>query len=119
MDIDHPVDERALQAVGIDFEVLSDVPGLDTPDDDPAVALGLRLGASFGGGKEDDAAPAATRVPYGTEGGQFQAAGIHTIVCGPGDIAQAHTADEWVSLEQIRECEWFFERLLEWAAEPR
>lgn len=112
-------DERALQAVGIDFEILSDVPGLDTPNDDPAVALGLRLGASFGGGKADDAAPAPTRVPYGTEGGQFQAAGIHTIVCGPGDIAQAHTADEWVSLEQIRECERFFERLLEWAAEPR
>lgn len=107
-------DERALEKVGIEMEVLSNVPGLDTPDDDPAVELAVRLGARFGG-EGHDGAPRRTRVPYGTEGGQFQAAGIHTVVCGPGDIAQAHTADEWVALEQIRDCERFFEALLEWA----
>lgn len=41
-------------------------------------------------------------VSYGTEGGQFQQAGQwSTVVCGPGDIAQAHQADEFLSREQF------------------
>ncbi|WP_199235197.1 acetylornithine deacetylase [Azospirillum sp. TSA6c] len=45
------------------------------------------------------------KVAYGTEAGIFHQAGIPTLVCGPGDIAQAHAADEFVSLAQIRRCE--------------
>jgi acetylornithine deacetylase len=41
------------------------------------------------------------KVSYCTEGGQFHAAGAPAIICGPGDIRQAHRADEFVSLEQI------------------
>jgi acetylornithine deacetylase len=39
-------------------------------------------------------------VPYGTDGITF---GPHLplVVCGPGDIAQAHTVDEWISVEQL------------------
>ena len=39
-------------------------------------------------------------VPYGTDGITF---GPHLplVVCGPGDIAQAHTVDEWIALEQL------------------
>lgn len=43
--------------------------------------------------------PAA--VPYGTDAGPLSAVGIPAIVLGPGDIAQAHTADEWVEVEQV------------------
>ena len=39
-------------------------------------------------------------------------AGIDAVVCGPGDIAQAHAADEYVGLDQIVACEQFVERLL-------
>lgn len=40
-------------------------------------------------------------VSYGTEAGLFQQAGWPTVVCGPGSIAQAHQADEFISLEQL------------------
>lgn len=52
-------------------------------------------------------------VSYGTEGGQFQAiAGYSTVVCGPGDIAQAHQPDEWISVEQFNAGWTFMEKLL-------
>lgn len=40
-------------------------------------------------------------VPYGTDAPAFQAIGLPTVVFGPGSIAQAHTCDEWISLEQL------------------
>ncbi len=43
-------------------------------------------------------------VSYGTEAGLFQHAGMPAVVCGPGSIEQAHKADEYVSLEQLRLC---------------
>jgi acetylornithine deacetylase len=43
-------------------------------------------------------------VSFGTEAGLFQKAGISTVVCGPGSIAQAHKPDEFVSLEQLEAC---------------
>ena len=47
------------------------------------------------------------KVSYATEAGLFQIAGIPTIVCGPGSIAEAHKANEFVSVEQLDECEKF------------
>ena len=44
-------------------------------------------------------------VAFGTDGGHFQAAGISTVVCGPGSIDQAHQADEYVELAQLEACE--------------
>lgn len=49
--------------------------------------------------------PIVRKVAYGTEAGIFQEAGIPTIVCGPGDIAQAHTANEYIELSQVARCE--------------
>lgn len=43
-------------------------------------------------------------VPFGTDGGHFQAAGLSTVVWGPGGIEQAHQADEWVEIEQLESC---------------
>ena len=40
-------------------------------------------------------------VSYGTEAGQFQAAGYSAVVCGPGDIAQAHQPDEYITVAQF------------------
>ena len=40
-------------------------------------------------------------VPYGTDGPAFYLAGIPTVVFGPGSIEQAHTADEWVAIDQL------------------
>jgi acetylornithine deacetylase len=52
------------------------------------------------------------KVAYGTEAGLFQAAGIETIVCGPGDIHQAHTANEFIALDQLQACEAFMDNLV-------
>lgn len=84
-------------------EVLAKVPGLETGENGAA----QRLAVAAGGIDSQD------KVTYGTEAGQFAAEGIDTVVVGPGDIAQAHAADEFVSLEQLRACEDFFDALLE------
>ncbi len=51
-------------------------------------------------------------VSYGTEAGQFQEAGYSAIVCGPGDIAQAHQPDEFLELSEFAAGQRFMERLL-------
>lgn len=40
-------------------------------------------------------------VPYGTNAASIAVAGIPSAVLGPGSIAQAHTADEWIAIEQL------------------
>ncbi len=93
--------------VGVKHELLAAVPGLGTADDAPIVRLAHEwLGTN----------DAPQKVTYGTEAGQFQRAGVESIICGPGDIAQAHSPNEWIELEQLRECERFFEAILGWAS---
>lgn len=50
-------------------------------------------------------------VSFGTEAGQFQHAGISTVICGPGSIAQAHQPDEFIAIEQLEACSDFLARL--------
>ena len=76
---------------------------------------GPRARSGLGGG---DAGAAARRpqephhtVPFATEAGHFQAAGIPTIVCGPGSIDQAHQPDEYITLEQLAAGEAFMRGL--------
>ena len=45
--------------------------------------------------------PNVVGVPYGTDAGPLGASGLPCLVFGPGNIAQAHTRDEWVELEQV------------------
>jgi acetylornithine deacetylase len=52
-------------------------------------------------------------VSYGTEAGQFQEAGYSAVVCGPGDIAQAHQPDEYLEISEFQAGQRFMERLLE------
>ena len=53
------------------------------------------------------------KVAYATEGGQFTKAGIPTVICGPGDIGNAHKANEFVSLTQLTKCEHFLKQLFQ------
>lgn len=52
-------------------------------------------------------------MPYATEAGRFQQAGIPTVVCGPGSIDQAHQPDEFITLAALDEGEAFLRRLIE------
>ncbi len=87
--------EPAMRAVdadaGIRFETICEMPAFRAGADDPAVLLAQRLAAT----------DVTTLVAFGTEAGLFQRAGTPTVVCGPGHIAQAHQADEYVSLAQL------------------
>ena len=93
--------EPAMRAVagdaGIRFETICEMPAFLAGADDPAVLLAQRLAAT----------DATTLVAFGTEAGLFQRAGTPTVVCGPGHIAQAHQADEYVSLAQLAAAERF------------
>ena len=87
---------------GVDFAIEAEAPGCETPHDAAIVSLA----ANWGGIATDD------KVTYGTEAGLFSEAGIPTVVCGPGDIAQAHAPDEFIELEQIAACESFIDALI-------
>jgi acetylornithine deacetylase len=52
-------------------------------------------------------------VSYGTEAGQFQEVGYSAIVCGPGDIAQAHQPDEYLEVSEFQAGHRFMEQLLD------
>lgn len=80
---------------GIDISTLAVAPGLEASDTSTLAAILAEAGASAEGDKMAGA----------TEAGFFHSMGIDTVVCGPGHIAQAHVADEFVSLEQIKKCE--------------
>jgi acetylornithine deacetylase len=86
---------------GFSFEVLTTMPGLALDADHELTAVVKQLTGSNSTGK----------VSYGTEGGYYQNAGIPTIICGPGHIAQAHQPDEWIAQSQLDECDSFIRRL--------
>lgn len=52
------------------------------------------------------------KVSYATEAGLFEQAGIPSIVCGPGNIEQAHKPNEFISLDQLTKCELFLKNLI-------
>ena len=89
--------------VGIEIEVISDMPGLATGDDEEVTKLVMALTGANTTGK----------VSFGTEAGVFSALGdIPTVVCGPGSIEQAHKPDEFIELDQLGRCEVFLDKLL-------
>jgi acetylornithine deacetylase len=57
-------------------------------------------------------------VDFWTEASLFSAAGMTAIVYGPGDIAQAHTADEWVALDQLQRYAESIARILHTPSSP-
>jgi acetylornithine deacetylase len=73
----------------------------------PAASEAVQLALSLTGTDE------ARAVCYATEAGLFEQVGCPTVVCGPGDIAQAHAADEFVAVEQLDACMAFLAKLAE------
>jgi acetylornithine deacetylase len=98
-----PEMQAVSEEAGIAFEETNGVPALSAKDGDEVVQLALALSGANGTGK----------VSFATEGGLFQQAGIPTVICGPGSIEQAHKPDEFIALDQVRQCEGFFDRLIE------
>ncbi len=98
------VDTNADRFPGFTIETTSfhpDVPPLDTPEDQDVVSLIRKVS-----GVDSLAA-----VSYAAEAGQFAEAGFQAVICGPGDIAQAHRANEFVAKDQLIKCEQMLERL--------
>lgn len=88
---------------GFTWEPLSQFPGLAIDEEAEVVRLAKALTGANATGK----------VSFGTEAGLFQEAGIPTVVCGPGNIADAHAPDEFVTVEQVSQCEAFMRRLVD------
>jgi acetylornithine deacetylase len=87
---------------GIHLQRFFRVPALQPEPQGEAEALVRRLTGANAGGV----------VSYGTEAGIFQTAGYSAVVCGPGDIAQAHQPDEYLDLSQFEAGQAFMARLL-------
>jgi acetylornithine deacetylase len=100
-----PEMRKVAPEAGIDMVIANQVPPFAAGAPSEAVALALKLA----GQNETHA------VSYATEAGLFQVAGSPSVVIGPGDIAQAHTADEWIAKDQIDKCSAFLGRLGDWA----
>jgi len=78
------------------YEIIFDPPYHDSPNfetaaDHPLVQTACAL--------RDQ--PEADTVAFGCDGSKLAAAGIPTIILGPGDISQAHTKDEFISLTDL------------------
>jgi acetylornithine deacetylase len=96
-----PAMQRVAPGTGFRFEPICEVPSFLGSAADPVTRMAQRLAGESG----------TTLVAFGTEAGLFKRAGIQTVVCGPGHIAQAHQPDEYVSLEQLARCERFIREL--------
>ncbi len=83
-------------------EAHPDVPALDTPDHLPVVDFI----------KDVSGINETGTVAYAAEAGQFAEAGFQSVICGPGDIAQAHRANEFIAKEQLDKGVAFMERLV-------
>lgn len=85
----------------IDINVIATSPALETAEQEAITSLVRAL-------TEDNE---KRKVAYATEAGLFQRVGIPTIVCGPGDIVQAHKPNEFVAMAQLQRCEEFLRKL--------
>jgi acetylornithine deacetylase len=85
--------------------------GPPLPADNTAQAEQRRLQArDFA---DDLELPIGHAVDFWTEAALFSQAGLNAIVFGPGDIAQAHSADEWVALSQLQQAADYYKTILE------
>jgi acetylornithine deacetylase len=92
--------------IGIATEEVALVPPFAAPDGAAAIGVAAALGAEM----------PAVPLLFGSEAGFFQQAGISTVVCGPGSIAQAHQANEWIAPAQLEKADRFMASVGQWAA---
>ena len=83
--------KKSARKYGLKCETLRQGNPLYTAPDSPLVKTALKLTGSR----------KSTTVPYGTDGVALSTRMKKMVVLGPGDIAQAHTVDEWIELEQL------------------
>lgn len=112
--IDALVDEQSLTLkrtapeADITIEDLSAYPGL-TPSSAAAVNSVARLAGVD---------PGMETVSFGTEAGLYSEAQIPTVVCGPGDMARAHKADEWIGVDELESANRMMARLAQKLDQP-
>jgi acetylornithine deacetylase len=94
------------EACTTETEEIITIPPLSGEGADAAIAVAEALGATR----------RADGLPFGTEGGFFANAGIPTVVCGPGSIAQAHQPDEWIAVSELEAASRFLARVTDWAS---
>lgn len=87
----------------ITFEPMAVIPSLDTNEDE----LVTQLAKAITGENH------VRKVSYNCEACLFHGAGVPTIICGPGDIDQAHKPNEFIENEQIIKCEAFMRGLMD------
>lgn len=92
--------QRVSPAAGFRFETICEVPEFEGRADAAVTRLAQLLSGQ----------PRTTLVGFGTEAGLFSRAGIPTVVCGPGSVAQAHQPDEYVTEAQLAACDAFLLR---------
>ena len=99
--------EAGMQAIrpeaSVEMTPFFDVPGLKPEDNGAAERLVRSITGDNG----------THVVSYGTEAGHFQNGGYSAVVCGPGDIAQAHQPDEFILVEQFEAGEAFLAKVVE------
>lgn len=99
----------SMQATGADTDIetvtVNSVPAFYSGGGSEAVSLTLKLL----GQNETHA------VSFGTEAGLFQRGGCDSVICGPGDIAQAHKPDEFILPSELDRCMAFLRKLADWA----
>lgn len=102
--------EATLRQRFADFSIVTSelhpiVPALDTPEHLSVVRLVRQLTGQH----------ELRTVAFAAEAGQFAEAGFETVICGPGSIAQAHRANEFIEIDQLRAGQDFLGRLIDWA----
>lgn len=90
------LDERlAVVGGGVDRHLVTSYPAMATDTTSPAFAQAVRLAD----------AGTAVALGFGTEGGLLsEAIDAPVMICGPGDIGDAHRPDEWVAVDQLERC---------------
>ena len=101
-----PAMRRVHPGCAIKTELLGVLPPFSSGETSPATSLALQLVGQN----------AIHKAPFGTEASHFQAAGCSTVVCGPGDIPQAHQPNEFIETTELDHCMAFLARVGDWAA---
>jgi acetylornithine deacetylase len=96
---------QAAPEAGVSIEITNEVPPFQADASSDIVPLALKLAQQ----NETFA------VCYATEASLFQDGGAPAVVCGPGDIAQAHTPDEYLEVAELEKCLAFLARVAAWA----
>ncbi|WP_227369896.1 acetylornithine deacetylase [Halomonas sp. M20] len=99
--LEHELKQRAPQVSIRTEKLIETVPALADRDNREALSLCHALLGERGN----------EAVAYATEGGQFQRAGLSTVICGPGSISQAHQPDEYIEVDQLEAGSDFMRRL--------